>query len=624
MKFHSPYQFIAIKPAPEENKTDYENREALESNHNDYVRHDRWHKEGLSGRIRCTLTTESPLVVGAKQTAGTKKSPGCVSPYKHPDGTLAIPANSLRGMISNIAETLSNSSLRVLASQDDCSYSVRKNPKEDVFKELGVLYKRGDELYLYPFECSYNIGDYGRRNDPDTIFLTTTQAETFQNRAENRCFVYAKITGNHSVSQLSYEPEAGKERGILYIRGNHFFSKKSECFIPWDGAIDETKGIKVTQKIEELANILRLIHNKNDPHQQHPKGYHRDFKNKKNEIVKEGDLLYYKKNTAGEISELSYSQIWRRPIEGTLHNTIEHTADKDSLPWNKERNELTPAESLFGVVEEPFDEENGARNLASRIQFTDAKPASSEKTKLLDSVTLKILDSPKPPSPAMYFNSAGKNHLAKRDLDLTTHTPNGRKHYLPQPQVIENNSWKTKIPSDQKDKSWIQHLSCRPICTGAVFSFDIHFENLSHKELGLLQTAISPSKDETKFLHRLGLGKPLGLGQVTLELNRIETIDRVKRYSLEGLKKAHYRHLDKTQVTMTFIDQESHDALLTLYNPDNIKHPVCYPFMNEKPYAEDKGYEWFVENEKQSGNKRQGLTPVVAEKEIPVLNSYKN
>lgn len=625
MKFHSPYQFIAIKPAPEESKTDYENREALKNNRNNYVRHDRWHKEGLSGRIRCTLTTESPLVVGAEQTAGTKKAPGCVSPYQHPDGTLAIPANSLRGMISNIAETLSNSSLRVLTSQDDCTYSVRKEADEDVFEDLGLLYKKGNELYIYPFETSYSVGNYEDESDNDTIFLTANQAKTFQNRAENRSFVYAKITDKHFASQLSYEPEAGKEKGILYIRGKHLYtkkngkyipSKKSEHFILWDGEIDESQGIKVTQKVKELASILRLIHNKNEADQQHPKGYRRDFKNKKSKIVEEGDLLYYKKNEKNDITELSYSQIWRRPVKGTLYDAVRHAAGEDALPWNKERNRLTPAEALFGVVEEDFSEKEGARNLASRLQFTDATPI--EDIKLGECITLKILDSPKPPSPAMYFNSGGKSHLAKRELDLSTHNPNGRKHYLPQPKAIEKNSWETEIPRDQKDKNWTQHLNCRPICTGTTFSFYIHFENLSREELGLLQTAISPTKkNDIKFIHRLGLGKPLGLGQITLKLNKIEMIDRVKRYSLEGLKKEHYRNLDKPQVDMTFIDQESHDALLTLYNPDNIKHPVCYPFMGEKAYTEDKGYEWFVENKKQ-----QGLTPIAAENEIPVLNSY--
>lgn len=618
MKFHSPYQFIAIKSAAEESKTDYTNIDELKKN--DYVRHDRWHKTGLSGRIRCTLITESPLVVGAEQIAGTKDAPGCVRPYKHPDGTLAIPANSLRGMISSTVETLSNSSLRVLAPENDCTYSVRKNPKEDIFKDLGVLYKKGDELYLHQLRPSRRVGDYTKKHDSDTKFLRDKKAKTFQNNAEIKCFVYAKMDGEHSASQLSLKDETEKEKGVLYIRGNHFFSKKSESFIPWDGEIDETKGIKVTQKAKDLANILRLIHNKNEADQQHPKGYHRDFQDKDSKIVKEGDLLYYKKNSSGEITELSYSQIWRRPIKGTLHDAITHAADKNSLPWNRERNELTAAESLFGVVEENFDESHGARNLASRIQFTDAKPIG--RIELEKCVTLKILDSPKPPSPAMYFNSGGTHHLAKKELDLTIHNPNGRKHYLPQPKAIEKNSWETKIPRDQKDKNWTQHLNCRPIPSEAEFKFDIHFENLSHAELSLLQMAISPSHDETTFIHRLGLGKPLGLGQITLKLDEIETIDRIKSYSLEGLKQ-HSVQKWQTELDTSLIDSESHAALLTLYNPDNIKYPVCYPFTGEEAYAEDRGYEWFVENEGQNNNTRQGLTPVVAGEEIPELKSYR-
>jgi len=619
MKFHSPYQFIAIKPALKESKTDYQNSEALKNSR--YVRHDRWHKEGHSGYIHCTLTTVSPLVVGAEQTAGTESNPGCVSPYKHPDGTLAIPANSLRGMISSIVETLSNSSLRVLASQDDCTYSVRKNPKEDVFKDLGLLYKKEDNFYLYPLKDSYRVGDYTKNNDHDTRFLKHKDTETFQNISANKAaFVYAKTENNHKASQLSHEPDTGKEQGILYIRGKHFFSKKSESFIPWDGMIDESKGIKVTQQVKELANILRLIHNKNDSDQQHPKGYQRDFTDKKSQIVEEGDLLYYKKDSSDNITVLSYSQIWRRPIDGGLYHAIQRSADGDALPWNKERNQLTPAESLFGVVEEDFAED-GARNLASRLQFTDA--TSTENIELEDPITLKILDSPKPPSPAMYFNAGGETHLAKQDLDLNKHIANGRKHYLPHKETDEKPHWQTNTPKDQPKKSWKQHLNCCPIPTAANFSFKIHFENLSSAELGLLQTALSPSKGRTPFMHRLGLGKPLGLGQITLEIDEIKTIDRVKRYSLEGLQQTRYKNSEEIPTDTSLIDQESHGALLTLYNPDNIKHPICYPFMGEEAYAEDKGFEWFGKNEKQKEKQRQGLTPVKAGEEIPSLKSYK-
>lgn len=617
MKFHSPYQFIALKPASKKSKTEYKNdkNENTLKNSN-YVRHDRWHKNGLSGSIHCTLTTASPLVVGAEQTTGTKNHPGCVTQYHHPNGGIAIPANSLRGMISSIAETLSNSSLRVLASKEDSTYTVRNdsdNSKVPPFKNLGVLYKEGDDFYLFPLKKNKNVIDNRSNNLADTTIIK--KQKCFQNKDPMKQFVY--VTGISSNIKFSDQPGAGKVQGVLYIRNNY----KKWQFIPWDGEINKEQRFKVTQQIINFTDLLQSFHDKKNPCQQHPKGYHRDFDNN-SEIVKEGDLLYYKENTAKDtITELSYSQIWRRPVEGNLYGAIQRTVSNDTLPWNIDRNHLTAAESLFGVVEEEFDEKKGARNLASRLQFTDA--TSKEKIELKSCITLKILDSPKPPSPAMYFNSGGKNHLAKKDLDLNKHTPMGRKHYLPHKEPNENPHWETNIPKNQSGKNWKQHLNCRPIPVGAKFEFKIHFENLSPAELGLLQTAISPSKGETPFMHRLGLGKPLGLGQIILKVTEIETIDRTKRYSLEGINQSRSLNLDlkKDDPDASLIDQESLGALLTLYNPDNIKAPVCYPFMGNKAYAEDKGFDWFVANEKKQSNQRQGLTPIAAGKKIPVLKS---
>ncbi len=442
MKFHSPYQFIPIKAC--ENKTGYKNRTDLESKTNTHVRHDRWTKEGYSGRINCTLKTVSPLVVGAKQDAGTQEEAGVVHPYQ-PKENPAIPANSLRGMIASIAETLSNSSLRVLDSEEKSTYIVQK-------------------------------------------------------------------------------------------------------------------------------------------------------------IVK-----------------------------SNLYQAIERIADKDTLPWNKSRTQLTPAECLFGVVEEKPAADQPARNLASRIQFTDA--IASNKIALLPSVILKILDSPKPPSPAMYFYSQHSKPISKKELDLEKHNPNGRKHYLPQPQEYNGKKvWQSKFTKENPPKpeqgkiNWKQYLSCTPIPENAEFHFTIHFENLSQKELGLLQTAIQPTTKTADFIHRLGLGKPLGLGQINLSIDKTEIINRTERYSLKQLNQARYQSHTIAPDT-SLIDTEILELVTTLYNPENVIAPVCYPF-NEKdgqqPYNEGEGFSWFVTNDKlkKDNPKKQRLKPIKAHQAIPTLDSF--
>jgi hypothetical protein len=120
MAFHHPYNFIPVtgklngqtisKPKYDQVK---EGRTA--------ARHDLWLKDCYSGRVVCRLHLDTPTVVGAKQEEDDHPSK-LVTPYRRND-QLAIPGNSLRGMIGSIAETLSQSSLRVL---EDRLYSIRE------------------------------------------------------------------------------------------------------------------------------------------------------------------------------------------------------------------------------------------------------------------------------------------------------------------------------------------------------------------------------------------------------------------------------------------------------------------------------------------------------------------
>jgi len=128
-EFYVPYQFVPATAGVKET-TPFEKVEKGETN----ARHDKWVKDALSGRIVCRLTLETPTFVGAKQTRENENKAAFVEPYLR-NGKRAIPANSLRGMISSIAETLSQSSLRIL---NDHHYSVRK-PVGNSLSAMGLL-----------------------------------------------------------------------------------------------------------------------------------------------------------------------------------------------------------------------------------------------------------------------------------------------------------------------------------------------------------------------------------------------------------------------------------------------------------------------------------------------------
>ncbi len=130
-KFYNPYQFIAVDTDDCKHQVDFENPDNLKKDDN-FARHDYWRKDGKSGHIRCTFKTLSPLVVGGKQTAGSKerKTEGRVEPYRNRQGQVAIPGNSLRGMTSSIAEIISCSAMRVMNTREEDFYSTRMQTSE--------------------------------------------------------------------------------------------------------------------------------------------------------------------------------------------------------------------------------------------------------------------------------------------------------------------------------------------------------------------------------------------------------------------------------------------------------------------------------------------------------------
>lgn len=146
MKFHSPYQFIQVTGRRGQGTSDPSQggvvpypgavvpQEAQHSQQDQNplppeqpVHHDRWQRGTYSGRLVCRLTTRSPLLVGAEQSSGAcDATPGVIEPFRVQEG-LAIPGSALRGLLSSVAETVSQSALRVL---DNKEYSVRKGVRE--------------------------------------------------------------------------------------------------------------------------------------------------------------------------------------------------------------------------------------------------------------------------------------------------------------------------------------------------------------------------------------------------------------------------------------------------------------------------------------------------------------
>ncbi len=477
-------------------------------------------------------------------------------------------------------------------------------------------------------------------------------------------------------------------RGIMRVLGcwdrDVAEPKKHELFIPYPEGAESWPTIPMAQAVverfEDLADQRTEAEEKGSPLPYHPAGTERespvDRKYPRRFRLKGGDLVYFLPTADGQsVAEISLSSIWRGRVEQRDRTGIPEGAettysffrkiDEELVPFGERREKITIAEQLFGFVERGKEEGSEAGlALASRVRFSQgllkefrgqdyenwtpdseglASPWGGEKT-------LKILDSPKPPSPALYFRPrGGQGYIEKRKLSAQGHIPHGRKFYLHrQSQPAEpwwsEYQWNNLAYRDNPELKWTQRSLGRPIRSGAVFYFHVDFSNLSRTELGLLAYALRPSPD---FRHKIGMGKPIGLGCVKIEPVGVFYVNRWGgRYTGEGLFAPRYGNcwvdLDaqtdkwparygrelQTQLAGHALDALREEfeggmrpairnAVRLLGRTGHLSGGVHYPTLNEQgAHAEDELYRWFVENdarEAQNPPGRQFLTPISAE-----------
>ena len=167
--------------------------------------------------------------------------------------------------------------------------------------------------------------------------------------------------------------------------GDYSNRKKAEQALQGKGHICNNRQLiqdKITKKllpissevISILENMMRSLVENTPPNQRQQKqndilhewninkperGWKRNQDNTFDPLVLDGDLIFFREEH-GEVVELSYSSIWRKAIAGDLFSAFARSSGENSLPWNKNRQALTPAEALFGVVEDQPDKHNKA------------------------------------------------------------------------------------------------------------------------------------------------------------------------------------------------------------------------------------------------------------------------
>lgn len=548
----APYNFV---PLPEKVL-------AVNENSNQDVFSDR------NGYIECKLTTESPLYVRCGMSPEFFKKNGEKSFHElGPDEKIemgqffhrrnsecpVLPGSTLRGMVRSLVEIVGYGKIKwvtddykityraVAASRDDPLAALYQSVIGKYGKNLkvGYLIKNGCKWLIQPAKKPLDVGlgvkdeylkikeKYIRNEDlPSLIKLNDDKYRPQYHEVSFDVVVKSLRRGNSiNISKIGAPDKKYKYKGVLVCSGNMretsttTKSPRSSYELVLD-ADPNAKPLSISDEI--IADYIQSL----TPFQKE-----KPFSEKMG-CLKEGRPIFYVSND-NSVLFFGHSPYFRVPAMFPENKRI--STPKDFIPEDLRRCDMIDlAESIFGFA----SGENQIQGRAGRVFFTDAILEAVEDSIWLtkNPVTPRILASPKPTTFQHYLVQDKQMHhdpdVKSQLAHYATPTPSetvirGCKIYWHKNNVKEVDF----IEESFVDTNGTQHTKIRPVKSGVTFSFRIYFENLQDYELGAMLWALKlPGEKGKQYRHKLGMGKPFGLGSVKIEPTLFIS-DRKERYN---------------------------------------------------------------------------------------------
>ena len=527
----------------------------------------RYHSHLHTGMIQCTLTTASPLYTRAAleraeydNFKGSKDK--TESFYLDPvTKDPVIPGSTLRGMIRTLVEIASfgkvdavgETPLVYRAVGDITGHGDRY--RERLMQEDMLGYSGGKRVHQYTplmlagymkklpgdrwqIQQARKIGgiSFARINLDalEKLHAKLTPIPGCRNAAliciQTGPYDYQDVRGGFlrvkqaRVLRAAEKPGAGLVPSTV-ARSGYMASKRSEAVI-----FERDKDAKPIAITDELYDAYMAQISQEQKKLLGDKG-----------VFNDGQPVFYLIEKDALVF-LSHTMMMRLPYERTPKSFV-----PDQL---RNANQLDLAEAIFGFVGQKKHKNEQSR--AGRVFFSDAHlTAQQDRSRLWltneDAITLKILGSPKPttfqhyltqqaPDPQIErYTKDGRPQYKKELSDYTAvqlgkAVLRGHKQYWHKGEVQLGDVQEAQQKLASAKKSDTQRTRVKPVATGVHFMFTLRFENLSTVELGALLWALTlPGEANKTYRHKLGMGKPLGLGSVHLQAQLLLS-DRKERY----------------------------------------------------------------------------------------------
>ncbi len=218
------------------------------------------------------------------------------------------------------------------------------------------------------------------------------------------------------------------------------------------------------------------------------------------------------------VEAFGFSQLFCVPYKKSLTDLVEFPEDKEE-PFSL-------AEKIFGYADLKLGtsshSQRGRVSFGAAVCVKQTAPLRAERV---------IPGNPSPTCVGLYLEQQDARAIQRtaKDDGLQTYDDDrsqlrGRKFYWHRPRAWGNAAPNPSAPADQSNVS----AEYEPLDGGAEFETLLQFERLSQLELGAMLAAIELPEGHA---HKIGLGKPFGLGSVRLSIIAQDIQPTAQHYS---------------------------------------------------------------------------------------------
>jgi CRISPR-associated protein (TIGR03986 family) len=394
--------------------------------------------------------------------------------------------------------------------------------------EGGFLDRRGGEWVVLPASAVLRVEHAKLPADVLGYVMNPAYRPTWHLQ-HHRCWIRRTDNDNEWVDEIrldaSSAPAGDWSEGILVLTGSVPGKRGEFVFL---NSVAEAEPVVVPLAVWER------FHDEDQISQWQEKTFPVDQPfpgaRKRPGDLRSGDPVFFLRDEDGTpdgqaaVAFFGRARMFRLPYDLSLADLVPQ--ELRGLPEDR----LDLAEAMFGRV-------RPAPAVKGRVFVEDAVAVGDRTDWYEDVLVPKILSSPKPTTYRHYLTQNGSGaEFTYLDEDRDRTVARGSKLYWH--RWNEQFTQLAAAPEqgrilgglDREPEQHRQYTRMRPVKAGVVLRGRIRFENLAAEELGALLWALHLRKG---CAHKLGMGKPLGLGSVRIA-SAVSLVDRKKRYATWG------------------------------------------------------------------------------------------